>query len=253
MTWTKLSDDFTDDCWVLTDAAYRLHSDGLIWSNRKLLDLCIPKEDVSRFAKRPDVVSELLEQGFWTDIGNAYVIRHHAQYQRTREAVIKQQEVNRENGGKGGRPKGKAREQVQDVTNLETHSLTEPLSESKTEEITGVSEREPAMAVKQGNQNPANSRVKTQSRIESPSESETERDRTGLEEVVVTPSSSSDEPRNAIDPDYPTDPRAIAWRQRIDAEGIKSQAELVAAGHGKVTPKQAGMMWQAAFPDSRAA
>lgn len=25
MTWTKLSDDFSDDCWRLSDAAWRLH------------------------------------------------------------------------------------------------------------------------------------------------------------------------------------------------------------------------------------
>ncbi|WP_104062741.1 hypothetical protein [Arthrobacter sp. 4R501] len=251
MTWTKLSDDFTDDCWVLSDEAYRLHSDGLIWSNRKLLDLCVPKEDVGRFAKKPEAVTELLDQGFWLDVGTAYVIRHHAQYQRTREAVIKQQEINRQNGGKGGRPKGKTREQVQDVTNLETHSLTESLSESKTEEITEVFSREEQNAMKQGNENPANSRGKTEPRIESPSGSETERDRTGLEKVVVTPSSSSDEPGNAIEPAYPTEPNAIGWRQKIDSRGIRSEAELVAVAG--VTPNQAKRMWIAAFPESRAA
>lgn len=251
MTWTKFSDDFTDDCWVLTDAAYRLHTDGLIWSNRKLLDLCIPKEDVARFAKRPEVVSELLDQGFWTDVGSAYVIRHHAQYQRTREAVIKQQEVNRENGGKGGRPKGRTREQVQDVTNLKTHSQTEPQSEPKTQGITGVSEMTVKTMQEQGAENPGKSRVKTQSRIESPSKSETERDRTGREYVVVTPSSSKQEPGNSIDPAYPTEATAIAWRERIDAQGITSEAELVEVA--KITVNQAQRMWQAAFPESRAA
>jgi hypothetical protein len=42
MTWAKLSDDFTDDCWTLSDGAFRLHVEGLVWSNRKLLDLVIP-------------------------------------------------------------------------------------------------------------------------------------------------------------------------------------------------------------------
>ncbi|WP_427130242.1 hypothetical protein [Pseudarthrobacter sp. S9] len=215
------------------------------------MDLRIPKEDVHRFAKRPDVVSELVEQGFWTDAGSAYVIRHHAQYQRTREAVIKQQEVNRENGGKGGRPKGKAREQVQDVTKLETHSPAEPLTESKTQGITGVSEKGPEMAQNQGPENPANSRVKTQSRIESPSKSETERDRTGREKVVITPSTSKPEQGNRIDPAYPTEPNAITWRQQIDAQGITSQAQLVeVSGY---LPEQVRKMWLAAFPESRAA
>ncbi|MGC7224587.1 hypothetical protein RBA13_22790, partial [Mycobacteroides abscessus subsp. massiliense] len=42
MTWTKLSDDYGDDCWRLSDAAFRTHTEGLCWSNRKLLDLVIP-------------------------------------------------------------------------------------------------------------------------------------------------------------------------------------------------------------------
>jgi hypothetical protein len=44
MTWTKLSDDFSDDCWQLSDAAYRLHVDGLNWSNRKLLNCLLSKD-----------------------------------------------------------------------------------------------------------------------------------------------------------------------------------------------------------------
>ncbi len=38
MTWTKLGDEFGDECWTLSDAAYRLHVDGLVWSNRKGTD-----------------------------------------------------------------------------------------------------------------------------------------------------------------------------------------------------------------------
>lgn len=125
MTWTKLSDDYTDDCWTLSHAAYRLHTDGLIWSNRKLLDRVIPKEDLPRFAKSPDAIQELLDAGYWRDTGVAYVIRHHAQYQRDREAVINQQSTNRANGRKGGRPKGMPREQ-------KTHSVSDSQSDSRT-------------------------------------------------------------------------------------------------------------------------
>lgn len=126
MTWTKLSDDFTDDCWTLTDQAFRLHVEGLTWSNRKLLDLRLPKSDVSRFAKHPAAATELVAVGWWTEDGDDYVIRHHAAYQRTRDAVVKQQEANRANGRKGGRP---SREQVRDL-NPDTEPLTEPLTES---------------------------------------------------------------------------------------------------------------------------
>jgi hypothetical protein len=109
MTWTKTSDDYEDDCWALSDPAYRLHHDGLTWSNRKLLDCRIPKEDLHRF-KRPQAIGELLERGFWEEDGDFYVIVHHAAYQRTAEQVIRMQDSRRANGAKGGRPKGPARE-----------------------------------------------------------------------------------------------------------------------------------------------
>ncbi len=101
MTWTKLSDDFTDDCWNLSDKAFRLHVEGLTWSNRKLLDLRLPKADVRRFAKHADAVTELVETGWWSEDGDEYVIRHHATYQRSREAVLRQQAANRHNGRNG--------------------------------------------------------------------------------------------------------------------------------------------------------
>ena len=110
MTWTKLSDDFTDDTWTLSDQAYRLHSDGLIWSNRKLLDLRIPKDDIRRF-KNPEAIVELVTGGWWKDEGDHYVILHHARYQRLREAVINQQTVNKENRSKRGQESPPAREQ----------------------------------------------------------------------------------------------------------------------------------------------
>ena len=128
MTWTKLSDDYSDDCWTLSDPAWRLHAEGLIWSNRKLLDCRIPKDDL-RHMKCPEAVVELLATGWWAEAGDVYVIRHHAAYQRTREAVVKQQEVNQQNGRKGGRPAKPTRIPA----TRETESLTESLTESETE------------------------------------------------------------------------------------------------------------------------
>lgn len=126
MTWTKLSDDFGDDCDTLSAPAFRLHVEGLCWSNRKLLDCRIPKSDLRRFAKDAGAVDELLATGWWSDLGSHYAIRHHATYQRTREQVLKQQEANAQNGRKGGRPPKPKPPQ-------ETQSLTESLSDSKTE------------------------------------------------------------------------------------------------------------------------
>lgn len=125
MTWSKLSDDFCDDCDTLSDAAFRLHVEGIVWSNRKLLDCRIPIDHLRRFAKATEAISELVATGWWQEDGDAYFIRHHATYQRTREAVIAQQEANRTNGKKGGRPKGLGRE----TWSPETHSLSDSQSE----------------------------------------------------------------------------------------------------------------------------
>lgn len=138
MTWTKLSDDFSDDCWELSDAAVRLHMEGLVWSNRKLLDLRLAKEDMIRWAKRPAAAGELVAAGWWNDVDDHYVINHHAAYQRTREAVLKQQEINQRNGVKGGRPKGPPRERTPRKRPLKTDSLTERESDSVTSKGSSV-------------------------------------------------------------------------------------------------------------------
>lgn len=113
MTWTKTSDDFPDDCWTLSDRAYRLHHEALTWSNRKLLDCRIPRDDLRRFARNgEDGADELVANGWWRMAGDCYVIVHHASYQRTRAEVLRQQEANAANGRKGGRPRKVPREVV---------------------------------------------------------------------------------------------------------------------------------------------
>lgn len=71
------------------------------------------------------------------------------------------------------------------------------------------------------------------------------------EERLSTKPIASEKASEKIDPVYPTEPHAVEWRQRIDAEGISSEAELKQAA--KITANQARRMWQAAFPASRAA
>jgi hypothetical protein len=104
MSWPKFSDNFPDDCWTLSDAAFRLHTEALCWNGRKLLDCRIPKGELARFAKHPDASAELVAEGYWAEDGDCYVIRHHAEHQRTREQAISLQERNRVNGRRGGRP-----------------------------------------------------------------------------------------------------------------------------------------------------
>lgn len=74
-----------------------------------------------------------------------------------------------------------------------------------------------------------------------------DRPRTGK----VLPPSSNEEAEIAIDPVYPTDPKAVAWRQKIDAAGIRSMDQL--AQDPQLTREQARKMWLAAFPHSMAA
>lgn len=103
MTWTKLGDEYTDQCWKLSDAAFRLHTDALVWSNRRHLDGILAKDDMRRWAKTPEAVGELLQHGFWADEGNAYRIVYHLGWQRTAEQWLRQSEVNKANRAKGKR------------------------------------------------------------------------------------------------------------------------------------------------------
>jgi len=150
MTWTKLSDDFGDDCWTLSDAAFRLHVEGLCYSNRKLLDLSLPKEEVRRFAKNPEAVAELVAAGWWSDRPDRYDIHHHGAFQRSREAVIKQQEANAANGAQGGRANKKTNSRdranggfTPQETQSVSHSLNDSQSDSQSDSVSHPQESIP--------------------------------------------------------------------------------------------------------------
>lgn len=105
MTWTKLSDDFGDECWTLSDSAFRLLVEMLTYSNRKLLNCMIPKDEFRRFAKHPEALEELLAGGWCHEDGGTVEIIYHATYQRERDVQLAIQKRNVENGAKGGRPR----------------------------------------------------------------------------------------------------------------------------------------------------
>jgi hypothetical protein len=163
MTWTKLSDDYSDEAWPLTDAEFRLLTEFLVWSNRKLLDCRIPKEDVPRFAKRPEALPGLLAKGYIGEDGDCYVIHFHARYQRASEDVIKQQKVNAENGAKGGRPPKPGRERFTPKTDSVSDSVSEHVADDG---------RTPVDACRM-----------SQLETDSLSDSKTEMDRTGQDSV----------------------------------------------------------------------
>lgn len=76
MTFTRIGDEFPHMARHLSDGAFRTHVEALIWSVSRELDLCIPKDDVRRFAETtidiPDVVAELLDKEWWIDAGEHY-------------------------------------------------------------------------------------------------------------------------------------------------------------------------------------
>lgn len=105
MTWTKLGDEFGDECWTLSDAAFRLHTEGLCWSNRMLTDGQLAKDEMRRWAHHPDAAEELVNVGWWENHGEHYQIIHHLGYQRTKKQIANQSIANQKNAAR--RWKGK--------------------------------------------------------------------------------------------------------------------------------------------------
>jgi len=91
MTWTKLGDEFAVEARDLTDAEYRTHTEALIWSNWRLLDMMVPKRDLHRFAESPHAeaaVAGLVAKGWWQDHGRSWFVGvRFPEWQRDRAQV----------------------------------------------------------------------------------------------------------------------------------------------------------------------
>lgn len=91
MTWTKLGSEWPDEARDLSDAAYRLHVDALCYSNRRGIDLDLPKRDLPRFAEVADAEAaarELVDRGLWEDRRDHWWIGcRFPEWQRTRSQV----------------------------------------------------------------------------------------------------------------------------------------------------------------------
>lgn len=129
MTWTKLGDEFGDECWTLTDTAFRMHVEGLCWSNRMLTDGQLAKDEMRRWAHNSEAAEELVSVGWWEDHGTHYQIIHHVGYQRTREQIAKQSLINRSN-----RSKGKARPVKASPPEVLSDELSDESSNEPTDE-----------------------------------------------------------------------------------------------------------------------
>lgn len=95
MTWTKLDDEFDEDTADLSDAAFRLHVNAIVRSNRRLLDGRIPKVIVGSLVPklRPAAIAELVAGGWWRDEGTAYQLLRGLQDQPTSTEVEAQRKV----------------------------------------------------------------------------------------------------------------------------------------------------------------
>jgi hypothetical protein len=144
MTWTKIGDEYSAQSWVLSDAAYRLQTDALIWSNTKYTDGRLDKGEMYLWAKTqdPDVIAELLARHSWEDRGDHYQIILFMAWQKTSEEWLHQSAVNAVNGRKGGRPpKHKPPKPKSEPV---SESLSAPVSESVSDETaSSTQETEP--------------------------------------------------------------------------------------------------------------
>jgi hypothetical protein len=95
VTWTKLSDDFSDECHTLSDAAFRTHVEALIWTMRRETAGYITAHDVRRFAESPHAqmaVDELVACGWWAIEGQGYRIVHHMEHQPEPDLIARRRE-----------------------------------------------------------------------------------------------------------------------------------------------------------------
>lgn len=95
MTWTKIGDEYSDWARGLSDAAFRTHTEALIWSNRRGLDLIISGRDLHRFAETMDpaaAVAELVASGWWEELphGLAWYIGCHFPDWQVEKCVLEQ-------------------------------------------------------------------------------------------------------------------------------------------------------------------
>jgi hypothetical protein len=80
MTWLKLSDDFADKCADLSDAAFRTHTEGLIWTMRRENGGRLSYRDARRALESlnaDDAIKELVACGYWTAESWGWQIRDH--------------------------------------------------------------------------------------------------------------------------------------------------------------------------------
>jgi len=108
MTWTKISDDFAEQCADLSDAAFRTHVEGLIWAMKRESGGMMTKRDVERLAESEhahEAVAELVERRFWTQLDNGYRIEHHMEHQPEPDVIAARRTIDAERQRRARRKK----------------------------------------------------------------------------------------------------------------------------------------------------
>jgi hypothetical protein len=93
VTWTKISDDFPEDCERvgLSDAAVRTHLEGLVWAMRRENGGRLRHRDLERLADTEDpraAADELVSVGFWTQYPDGWQIEHQMDLQVEPEVIM---------------------------------------------------------------------------------------------------------------------------------------------------------------------
>lgn len=111
MTWLKLPDEFPKECRraKLSDAAFRLHVEGLCAVMDDENDGYVDADDVQAFtrAQRPfDAVKELERVGFWQRLGSGqWRIVHMMEHQPDAETLTRRRQMDAERQNKHRRKK----------------------------------------------------------------------------------------------------------------------------------------------------
>jgi hypothetical protein len=93
MTWTKLPDDFGDDCARagLTDTEFRVHVEATIWCMRRETGGAIDKIDIRRGIEVADpwaAIDHLVDLGWWEQLGPCRWQIHHTMDSQVEPEVL---------------------------------------------------------------------------------------------------------------------------------------------------------------------
>ena len=101
MTWTKVSDDFAEECARagLTDTEFRVHVEALIWCMRRETGGQLDRIDIRKGIEVPDpmpAVNTLVGIGWWTTTDNGWEVRQHMEDQVEIEVIAKRRQADAE-------------------------------------------------------------------------------------------------------------------------------------------------------------